>query len=139
MGKFRRARILGAGVLTPALTGMPQNAVARSVDVGQSAEICSADVVSGETARASLAALLFSLSPAEKRAIAGDRIRTNMPRTKLAVEVTATCGKAGTLRQKAAGAVSANCGGTQCATSAKSGGVTAHPMVHTPPKVNVPK
>jgi len=142
MGKFRPAQILGASILTPALTGLPQNAAARSVDMSREAEICSADLASSEMLRADLAAVLFSLSPAEKRAIAGDRIRTSMPRMRLAVETTGpACGKAGALQQKAAGTITVACGGnTGTCNRAQTTG-EAHPMVRTPspPKVSVTK
>ena len=83
MRKFPATPIMGVGVLTQALAAAPQQAAARSID--PVSNVCDTDAIAAqETARALLADVLFSLSPAEKRAIAGDRIRLKMPMTKLA-------------------------------------------------------
>ena len=88
MRKFVGTPIISVGVLTQALAAAPQQAAARSID--PVSNVCDTDAIAAqETARALLADVLFSLSPAEKRAIAGARIRLNMPTMKLA-EYTAT-------------------------------------------------
>ena len=83
MRKFPATSIMGVGVLTQALAAAPQQAAARSID--PVSNVCDTDAIAAQDlSRALLADVLFSLSPAEKRAIAGDRIRLNMPKTKVA-------------------------------------------------------
>lgn len=78
MRKFRPSFFLGVGVLTPALTGIPHPAAARSYEADRNidtAEAPSAPRSARETARAHLASVVLGLSPMAKRKLAGDRVR----------------------------------------------------------------
>jgi hypothetical protein len=78
----RKAQILGVGILTPALTGHPQVAAARSVDFGPQKMAEGASVASHDAAIALLQEAIFALTPADKLAIGGDRIRLSYEVTK---------------------------------------------------------
>src|SRR5262249_9806823 len=87
MGKSRKVQLFGVSVLTPALAAYPQGAGARSLDLSptEATEQNGADSNTPAlgAAKGQLRHTLFSFSPSEKLAIAGDRIRlsqTNNPR-----------------------------------------------------------
>ena len=86
MSNFRKLPLLGAGILTPALSGQPQAAEARSIDFTSAAQ-------TAVTARPAEKALfyqdVFTLRPAEKLRIAGDRIRLSEAKSKTVIPSSA--------------------------------------------------
>lgn len=92
MRKFDAMKMLGVGMMTPALTAIPHQANARSVDPADQG-VC-VSPASPETARTLLTTLLI-LSPAEKRVIAGNRIRLRALRVAEKIGVnSAACARA---------------------------------------------
>jgi hypothetical protein len=74
---IRTAPIVGIGVLTPALTGHPQAATARSidhVDALQNEPASSPMSPSYDRAKVLMAVSLLDLNPSEKLKLAGNRI-----------------------------------------------------------------
>jgi hypothetical protein len=82
MSQIRKAQILGVGILTPALTGLPHPAAARSVDIAAQTMVESVGIASHDAAIALLQESVFALSPAEKLKIGGGRIRLSEEATK---------------------------------------------------------
>jgi hypothetical protein len=70
-----KVQILGAGVLTPALAGLPHAAAARSVDMAPHNIASSLSVSSNELEIRVLQEGMFVLTPTQKLEIGGDRIR----------------------------------------------------------------
>ena len=81
MSQIRKVQILGVGILTPALTGLPHAAAARLADAAQSM-VESVGAASHDPAKALLQESVFELSPAEKLKIGGGRIRLSEEATK---------------------------------------------------------
>jgi hypothetical protein len=75
MNRIRKAHILGVGVITPALTGIPQAAAAHSVDSVARDIVGSVTSQDQDAAKRLLQDDIFSLTPSEKLKIGGDRIR----------------------------------------------------------------
>jgi hypothetical protein len=101
MRKFQIARMIGLHVLTPALAGLPQVAAARTVNIAQNILVEQKRTTTQEI----LASAVLGLSPAEKRKIAGDRIRLmRLSENKAALTDTAKC-----LFSVACGSVVAGC------------------------------
>jgi hypothetical protein len=82
MSQIRKAQILGVGILTPALTGPPHAAAARSVDIAAQNMVESVGVASHNLAIELLEGSVFALSQAEKLKIGGGRIRLSEVVTK---------------------------------------------------------
>ena len=74
MRKFRTAQMLGIGVLTPALTGTPQQVGARSLDAAHDVKIDGGSEAALEAAQVMMASTVIGLSLAEKLQITSDRI-----------------------------------------------------------------
>jgi len=71
-----KAQILGVGMMTPALVGLPHAAAARPMDIDVQNTTESLDVVSYDDAAIQLLQVgVFALTPAEKLKIGGGRIR----------------------------------------------------------------
>ena len=75
MHHIRTAQIVLVGIMTPALTGLPQAAAARSVDIEAQITTDSLGVSSRDPAIRALQEGVFALTPAEKLTIGGGRIR----------------------------------------------------------------
>ncbi len=70
-----KAQILGAGMLTPALAGLPHAAAARSVDMDAHGTASSLGVSPSPSEIRVLQEGVFVLTPAEKLKIGGSRIQ----------------------------------------------------------------
>jgi hypothetical protein len=77
MSNIRTVKLLGIGVLTPALTGHPSVGIARTVEVTPVVSYAAEPSIDStlSAAQGMLRSEVLSLTPAEKLRIAGDRIR----------------------------------------------------------------
>ena len=75
MRRIWKAQILGVGMMTPALAGLPHAAAARSVDFAAHNTTDSLGVSSRDAAVRALQEGVFALTPPEKLKIGGVRIR----------------------------------------------------------------
>ena len=82
MTQFWKTQIFGVGILTPALTGLPHAAAARSVDVDVYTTTESVGIASHDAATRLLQDGVFALTPAEKLKVGGDRIRLARERSR---------------------------------------------------------
>jgi hypothetical protein len=132
MTKIWKAKILGVGIMTPALTGLPHAAAASAVDIDALNKVENVGLTSDTAAIGLLQEGVLALTPAEKLKIGGGRIRLSenvirssaqkpQPRSQHGTDVQPRMSPAaGALRRPQRGFLSIRCNHS-CHCSAYSG------------------